>query len=370
MNSFKRADNLTVQDHNSSSVPYMPQLDALRAFAVFFVLIQHWLTDRTWLLYVPFGMIGVTLFFVLSGFLISYILLQSKLNAEVMNTSILQIIKQFYIRRTLRIFPIYYITLIVLFIFNIENIRDMICWFVFYSSNIYFYLIHDWVGLLSHLWTLAVEEQFYILWPFIILFTPKKYLLKILIIIILLGPVSRSVLYFFSDGSELSVDLISILMPTCMDCFGLGALLAYIRINPERNFQLKNIYASIFLLLNILFLIICGFFEENIVKVFFYRFSVSIISLFLIAKAASGFKGPLKRIFENKILLFFGKISYSIYLFHAFIPKLYEYFNLPGSENIYIQFLLQGTILTLISSLSWIIIEKPIIGLKRKFRYN
>ncbi|MCB0729142.1 MAG: acyltransferase, partial [Ignavibacteriae bacterium] len=340
------------------------------AFAVLFVLIQHWLTDRTWLLSVPFGMIGVTLFFVLSGFLISKILLQSKMNAELNNTGVMHILKQFYIRRTLRIFPVYYVTLIILFIFNIENIREIFGWFVFYASNIYFYLIHDWAGVLSHLWTLAVEEQFYIIWPVLMLFTPRKHLLKVIMIMILIGPVSRSVMFYFSDKSEMTTDLISILMPTCLDCFGLGALLAYMRIYSDKNFNFKNIYAYIFLLFNILILIISGFFEENIYKMFIYRFSVSVISLYLISEAGIGFTGSLKKIFENRLLLYIGKISYGIYLFHAFIPPLYKYFNLPHFTNIYVQFIIQATILTLISSISWIIIEKPVISLKKKFRYN
>lgn len=366
MNSSGNTDTIAV------SIPfgYMPQLDALRAFAVLFVLIQHWLTDRSWLLSVPFGMIGVTLFFVLSGFLISRILLQSKLTAESNNTGVLHVLRQFYIRRTLRIFPIYYITLIILFIFNIENIRDIFIWFIFYASNIYFYLIHDWAGVLSHLWTLAVEEQFYIIWPLILLFTPRKHLLKIIIIMILTGPVSRTVLFYFSDKSDITIDLISILMPTCMDCFALGGLLAYLRIYKDKNFDFNNIFAYLFLALNILILVVSGFFEENTYKIFIYRFSVSVISMYLIAKAGIGFNGHLKKIFENRYLIYFGKISYGIYLFHAFIPPLYKYFNLPQSGNIYIQFFFQGAILTLLSSISWYIIEKPIIELKRKFRYN
>ncbi|HMQ70323.1 MAG TPA: acyltransferase [Ignavibacteria bacterium] len=370
MNSPGQSDGSDIHNNLSASNAYMPQLDSLRAFAVLFVLIQHWLTDRTWLLSVPFGMIGVTLFFVLSGFLISKILLQSKPDAGVSNNGLFHILKQFYIRRTLRIFPIYYITLIILFILNTENIRDIFGWFVFYASNIYFYNIGDWAGLLSHLWTLAVEEQFYIIWPLLMLFTPRKHLLKVILIMIITGPLSRSVMFYFSDKSEMTTDLISILMPTCLDCFGLGALLAYLKIYSDKNFDFKGIYVNNFILINILFLFISGFMDENIYKMFFYRFSVSVVSLFLISKAANGFGGPLKRIFENKFVMYFGKISYSIYLFHAFIPPLYNYFKLPQFTGIYFRFFIQAAILTLLSSISWYIIEKPVINLKKKFKYQ
>ena len=185
---------------------YFPQLDALRAIAVFFVLLEHWVPGTYWFKIFPYGMAGVTLFFVLSGFLITRILLRSRIKSESLNQSKLHSLKQFYIRRTLRIFPIYYITIFILLIFNINNIRQIFFWFLTYTSNIYFYLIQNWAGSLSHLWTLAVEEQFYIIWPFIILFIPKRFLFRTIILIISTGPVFRTVLFLFSNGSPAASD--------------------------------------------------------------------------------------------------------------------------------------------------------------------
>jgi len=124
------ADNNLISDKSSeNSLSYMPQLDSLRAFAVFFVLIEHWIINETHYTTIPFGMIGVTTFFVLSGFLITEILLRSRNIAEENNLGLLHSLKQFYIRRTLRIFPIYYITIFILFVFNIQSIREIFIWF-------------------------------------------------------------------------------------------------------------------------------------------------------------------------------------------------------------------------------------------------
>ncbi|MBK8553825.1 MAG: acyltransferase [Ignavibacteria bacterium] len=161
--------NISYDNTSGKSVSYMPQLDSLRTFAVFSVLIGHWFAEFEKFSNFPFGMFGVTLFFVLSGFLITQILISGRIDTEEIFKKKIHSIKQFYIRRTLRIFPIYYITIFICLLFNVQDIRDKFFWFLFYASNIYFYNINDWAGSLSHLWTLAVEEQFYLLWPFIIL---------------------------------------------------------------------------------------------------------------------------------------------------------------------------------------------------------
>lgn len=318
---------------------------------------------------IPFGMIGVTLFFVLSGFLITQILILSRVNAEKMHEKKIHSLKQFYARRTLRIFPIYYLTLIICYVFNIDNIREIFLWFVFYASNIYYYTIGNW-GSISHLWTLAVEEQFYILWPFIILFIPKKYLLKSIIGIIILGPVFRTFLYIQSDGSEWTSTFIHILTPSCMDCFGLGALLAYYRVFQSGRQILDSKYAVLFLLVNILTLISFFFFKENVLTIFFFRFNVSVICMFIIHKATTGFKGITGKILDNSILIYLGKISYGMYLYHSFIPMIYRTLGFPQVNNLYVNFIIQFVMLIIISTISWFLIEKPVNGLKKYFAYN
>ena len=151
-------------------------LDTLRAFAVFFVIIQHF---GVWFDYtspsgkfitnvlIPDGGFGVNLFFVLSGFLITSILLKAKSAAR--DDQRLTLVKNFFIRRALRIFPIYYLLLFFLFFIDYPDIRHYFVYFVTYTSNILSWLTNSWNSF-SHTWTLAVEEQFYLLWPWLIIF--------------------------------------------------------------------------------------------------------------------------------------------------------------------------------------------------------
>ncbi|MBS1516805.1 MAG: acyltransferase [Bacteroidetes bacterium] len=348
---------------------YMPQLDSIRAFAVLFVLFEHWLPKDKIPFSVPFGLIGVTVFFVLSGYLITQILFKSRNDAREEGMNFLHPLKQFYIRRTLRIFPIYYITIFILWILNIQNIREKILWFIFYASNIYFYKIQNFDGPLSHLWTLAVEEQFYIIWPLITLFTPRKYLFGAIAGITVFGMLFTSVIYYFSDSVGFSTNLLDILTPSCMDSFGLGAILAYFRVYRSEQFDFNDIILKIVFFLCLLMSVLF-FFSDNIFIELLFNTNISVLSVYLISRASIGFKGITGKIFENRILTYLGKISYGLYLFHNFIPIILIGVGMPYIKNDIIRFMFQSLVLVMIASVSWFLIEKPINGLKKKFSYT
>ncbi|MFN4006510.1 MAG: acyltransferase family protein [Chitinophagaceae bacterium] len=196
---------------------YIKQLDALRGLAVLLVIISHWLPKSHVLNTVPNGKIGVDIFFVLSGFLISGILLNSRKMVGT-SMSILQVLKHFYIRRSLRIFPVYYLYILILFLLGF-SVSNGLIYYVTYTANFHFYNNNSWAGTLSHLWSLCVEEQFYIIWPFIILLIPREYLLSSIYTFISIGVVSQIIVHNNPLG---------IILPfTCFDSFGMGALLAY-----------------------------------------------------------------------------------------------------------------------------------------------
>ena len=140
---------------------YIKGLDTLRAFAVMFVIIYHWglpLPDGPGKHFlqelIPSGPFGVTLFFVLSGFLITSILLEARTTAKTR----LRVIRNFIIRRILRIFPIYYVTIFVLTWIGYPFIRENLDWLLSYTSNILVFRNHSWNSF-SHTWSLSVEEQ-------------------------------------------------------------------------------------------------------------------------------------------------------------------------------------------------------------------
>jgi peptidoglycan/LPS O-acetylase OafA/YrhL len=172
---------------------YKIQIDGLRFYAVVSVLIGHWIA---WDAYnpivknTPWGH-GVILFFVLSGFLITNILLNQKEAIENKQTTIAGALKTFYIRRFFRIFPIYYFLIFFLYYINYPKTREIFLWLLTYTSNIYQGITNEYVGHFNHFWSLAVEEQFYIFWPLLIFIVPKKHLMSFFTTIIIISFLSR-----------------------------------------------------------------------------------------------------------------------------------------------------------------------------------
>jgi peptidoglycan/LPS O-acetylase OafA/YrhL len=194
---------------------YIKQLDSLRAIAVILVVINHWVPSSHIINKLPNGAIGVDIFFVLSGFLISKILFDSRNNVDLITIPKSVLIKNFYVRRALRIFPIYYLTIFTLLFFSKSTGTDIASSFVYfatYTSNFYFFNIKDWDGMISHLWSLAVEEQFYLIWPGIIFYTKKKYFIYVISGVILIGILSQYLLQ--------NVEMSTLLTFTCFHAFG------------------------------------------------------------------------------------------------------------------------------------------------------
>ncbi len=362
----------------------MPQLGAIRAIAVIAVVNLHWSVNLHWLGEI-WGMAiggvgGVILFFVLSGFLITSILLNEKYKLREDSKNRLIIIKNFIVRRTLRIFPIYYLYILFFYFAGDPYIRSHWPWFFTYCSNIYFFKIQAFdTNLYNHSWSLAVEEQFYLFWPWLLLFISRKNESKLIISMILLALLSRFVLVILGCS-----DLNNIVFTSnTFDAFGLGALLAYLKIN-ERSLKkmsgvykfFKNNYA--FLIFVPLILSMYLFFSRSSIAVslfpIFFPLIYSLFSISLIYKAGIGFEGNARYFFENKIVLYIGKISYGIYLYHKAVPWLYKWisgktgYELPGNEYV-IYCIYLGTVIG-IAGLSWFLFEKRINKLKYLFNYS
>ena len=363
---------------SSTNTSYLKQLDGLRFIAVSMVLLDHWSDER---LKIPLGFLGVCMFFVLSGFLITRILLQAKDKDESLNRSHGFSLKQFYIRRTIRIFPIYYLAIFILYIYNVPPVRDKIIWCLTYSTNIYIAIHQTWLGVIDHLWSLAVEEQFYLFFPFVVFFIPTRYLVKVLFSFIGIAVLLRLILYTSGVAWMASY----VLMPTCLDAFGMGGLLAYFFYHKNERvkaFITNKVWLVVSIILYVGVIILSKQISEgqSIVTIVFLRIFESFLSLFLVGNAAYNFGGIMKTILEHSISLYLGRISYGLYIYHNFVYNFYHSSpthptvkllnKLPFiAQHLPLKMLFLYGLTILVATVSWFLIEKPINQWKNKFGY-
>lgn len=354
-----------------SLLKYNKQIDGLRFFAVLGVLICHFIRfENIYLARLPFGQ-GVNLFFVLSGYLITKILILNKDKLAQGNSNVKRYFVSFFARRSIRIFPIYYITILFLMLISFQNIWDVWGWLVTYTTNFYASFGYPYIGSFNHLWSLAVEEQFYLVWPVLIYLVPKKHLLKLIISTILLS-VSFKILYFYFIGNGAAINSSTI---GCADSLGLGALIAYLHLfKPELLVKLNQFKSLILLSFGVFAFFLIFPRPSEAIAIIGNNFLFSVFAFFVVLKASTEkFTFLPKFLFEHKFTVHLGKISYGIYLYHFFMP---DFFNqckewLPAlnetSANFQVGFLFISSLV--FAQVSWIVIEKPVLGLKDKFSY-
>ena len=155
---------------------YFKQIDSFRFFAVLLVLISHWLHEVPYVEILRFGAFGVEFFFVLSGFLISLQLYRYKDLIDQKKEKIGNALYVFYIRRIIRILPLYYFVVLIATLLHKGEIRDAFLWNLSCVSNFYFIKIKYWTSTFSHFWSLSVEEHFYLFWPLLVFIFKRRFL--------------------------------------------------------------------------------------------------------------------------------------------------------------------------------------------------
>ncbi len=365
---------ITILNSLTAKIPttkFFPQLEGLRAYAILFVVMVHWQVAGNsmeyWIRWA--GTWGINYFFVLSGFLIGSILLNEKAQYDAHpESSAGHFLKVFYMRRILRIFPIYYLLVLFLLLIRFPGfITDLYPWLLLYGANIYIFF-HGWIWPLSHLWTLSVEEHFIILFPFIIFFVPKRLTVYAVVWVGILGIVCRTVLYLYKQ------EFYAIFTFSSFDALALGVLLAYFKMKNITIPYLKTITLLAFLLYVYLPLPSFMYFTGKTLMHVIIP-SAAIFSLGIVFYASSENRKPsvLTILIQNKITLYIGKIGYGLYVYHLLIPDLRNYLlRVTGLTISALPTVYTFDILLLLSlaSLSFYIIEKPIYSLKKHFQYN
>jgi len=314
---------------------------------------------------------GVQLFFVLSGFLITRILLTARRDAEDSGIGGRRILLAFYARRFLRIFPIYYAVVLLALAAGVADLRTSYPWHLSYTSNFYFIFQQGWHSSVAPFWSLAVEEQFYLFWPLVTLFLPRRSLPGFFLLMIVVGPVYRAgCTYLYPD-----VRLLGIATPGSFDSLALGALLAWGQLNRgiwyDRFVKSSRAIALLAIAAYVGVQMIPG--AGGSLSAIYGMFLLSIAYVVCIHVCSQGVVGPVGKVLNNRALCYVGTISYCLYLVHnlAWVPgRLVQPWLPQVSTNIYWAFLFQTLVTFGFASLSWHWIEKPINSLKRFVPYS
>ncbi len=301
---------------------YYRGLDGLRGFAILIVLLEHWWGLKQIL---PFGgAVGVNIFFVLSGFLITEILLQQR------DAPVGAALKNFWWRRTLRIFPVYYVYLAALLLLAVPGAWTLLPWSSTYSLNIYASIGGERVPrLMSHLWSLGVEEQFYLLWPMVVLMTPDRWLKRSIFALPFVGLFVR--IFVFQVGLSSAAEIAYMSMPAALDALGIGAVVAFIKTRRPENWLTltRTRWIPAFVLpASLAAAILMAHTNPDWYPIAERSVSAllggSLVVIVLGGAQSRRMRGvrAVRAVLRNRVLAQLGRISYGVYVYHL----LAEYF--------------------------------------------
>ena len=354
---------------SARSRDHLPALDGLRALAVLLVLWQHLprtaLGDAGAVALIRPGYLGVDVFFVLSGFLITRILLSERERGVPL--------RWFLLRRFLRIFPIYYLTLVVVVF---VHPGPELPWCFAYLSNVYF-ILHPSTGVLQHTWSLAVEEHFYLAWPLVVGLLPVRMGARFLALVIIpLAVVSALVIIGWDGGLESDIDEVRGVQYFSLCRFaslGAGALCAYGEewVRSGRRAVRRVVvllFASALMVWDKTLYVLLPFglgldpgLPHGLVPLC-RMISTALFSsgaLLLVLNGSS--RGALATCLSWRPLRFIGRISYGLYLYH--LPV----FRWLGGHGITDAALALAATFA-IAALSFTAIERPLLKIAARFR--
>ena len=337
---------------------HVDELDGLRAIAVLTVLVFH---TRIALSY---GWLGVELFFVLSGYLITSILLRSRSPMERRGGWWEGYTKPFYIRRTLRIFPLAYAALFVIFVLlPALGWRPAVpfgqqVWYWLYLNNWYIWSAYVPIAGMGHFWSLAVEEQFYLGWPWVVLLAPRKHLARVALFLATTPMLLRLLLVLVPifPGKMRGPDTVRI-TPLRMDGLMIGALLALLAVGglaqwkPHARWVGLIAGAGCFALTflpgsSVAFVLITPTFTVT----------VAATLLLILTSRDSAVCGLLR----TRWLTAIGKISYGIYVVHLPIIAVFQERGWAPARILAVS--LPATLI--VAAVSWFCLERPFLRLK------
>jgi peptidoglycan/LPS O-acetylase OafA/YrhL len=344
---------------------YVPYLDGLRGLAILGVLADHFHVPLPTIFHV--GPVGVRFFFILSGYFITLSLWkvrEADLKSPLQRIGLLF---RFYLQRLLRIGPPFYLALAIGALLGIHEVWDNILWLATFNTNHYIIWRGYWPGEISHYWSLAVQEQFYLIWPLFVLTLPRRGFMPVMLACMVFALAFR--MACIATGTNEVIRWVTLL--GCLDSFAAGAIIAYLKQAKllEKVHQLSRTW----MLALPLAAFACYFLarwmttlaHDNTCLALAESFDAFFLAWMLVA-ALTGVTGRYSSILGWSPLVYLGRISYGVYVYHVFIIVLFTPFLIANGLDIVTRSLVLLVATLAVSALSWHWLEQPIIAWKNR----
>jgi peptidoglycan/LPS O-acetylase OafA/YrhL len=344
---------------------YQPQFDGLRALAVLTVMVDHFSADvpnfplPDW---IRLGATGVRLFLVLSGYFITASLRRARDRMDAGRLSAGRTMTAFYWRRLLRIGPAYFVFAGIALLLNLGAIRHYWPWVFTGTVDWLIALNNEWPLAISHLWSICVQEQFYLFWPLLILLLPRRWVLSAIIAVAFAGIAFRIGCVIFS------APIIArwVLPFGSLDSLAAGAALGWWggRLRASRGGWLL---ALICLSMLTVAAVLRNSDPTKLKSVLVEPLEAGAFVI-LVARTATGFDGSIARFLSNAGLVFAGRISYGLYIYHILVAMVFNRW-MPSQMRFLItipslRLLVFGIATLFTAALSWRFLEQPINRLR------
>lgn len=311
------------------------------------------------------GWAGVDLFFALSGFLITGILLDAKAAG---GQGWANYGRPFYARRALRILPLAYVTMAAAFIvapaihrLPPTSLKEQ-AWYWLYISNWWIWPRADSGWQLSHFWSLAVEEQFYLCWPWIVLALSRERLAKLALLLLLLSPLLRLAVLLAPVPPQVGHSYETLTFVR-LDGLAAGAFVAVLARSPGGLARWTRQIYTILAVGVVSFAAVWYSAAEHLSYVFRYSTASWAAGAFVAASLTLRSGLPLF-VLRHRWLRWVGKTSYATYIIHPFVgDKLADRWSMSPTAHL----IATLSVTLLLSALSWAVLEHPILSLKRRF---
>jgi peptidoglycan/LPS O-acetylase OafA/YrhL len=348
---------------------HLPSLDGMRAISILLVIVAHATSvfDRESNYFFSLGQLGVSVFFVISGLLITWLMIRERDATGAFS------LRNFYIRRFLRILPVFWLLILTVSVLKITHVisiewLDILRALTFtHNYPLSMHRPDNYAFWLTHTWSLSLEEQFYLVWPGLFAILRPRHAARLAAILALSGSLLRILNYYLIPSFR---GLVGTAFHTRVDILMVGCTSAFLLESPVWNARIKKIPALSVLAATSFFLLVADPFFTNhfafhsranaIARLILPTFEAFAIALTLLVVVA-GKPGMAFRALNWRVSSHIGKLSYSMYIWQ-------QLFLAPGSVTRLVSLLWRLLAIYLVSFCSFNFFERPFIKLRSRFR--